>query len=85
MKSICIVRRLDELGRVVIPAAVRRVMNITNRDSLEIFIDGETIVMRKYVPGCIKCGDLNIISDDNQIKLCQHCLDKPVNHSIALK
>lgn len=85
MKSIGIVRRLDELGRVVIPAAVRRVMNITNHDSLEIFIEGETIVLRKYVPGCIKCGDPNIVTEDKLIKLCQHCLDRLVNHSVALK
>ena len=85
MKSICIVRRLDELGRVVIPAAVRRVMNITNHDSLEIFIEGETIVLRKHVLGCIKCGDPNIVTEDKRIKLCQQCLDRLANHSVALK
>ena len=56
MQSIGIVRNLDELGRIVLPVALRRRMNINIKDPLEIFVDGDTIVLRKYQPKCVFCG-----------------------------
>lgn len=51
------VRPMDELGRVVLPIQVRRERGIEPKDNVEIFIDGESIVLQKYVPGCVFCGE----------------------------
>jgi transcriptional pleiotropic regulator of transition state genes len=57
MKSTGIVRKVDELGRVVIPIELRRTLNIEERDSLEIFVEGDKIILKKYEPACIFTGD----------------------------
>ena len=56
MKSTGIVRKVDELGRVVLPIELRRTLNISYKDSLEIFTDNNMVVLRKYEPSCIFCG-----------------------------
>ncbi|WP_020621095.1 AbrB/MazE/SpoVT family DNA-binding domain-containing protein [Paenibacillus daejeonensis] len=56
MKSLGIVRKLDQLGRFVIPMELRRTMGITEEDGLEIFTDGERIILKKYQPGCVITG-----------------------------
>lgn len=55
MKSTGIVRKVDELGRVVLPIELRRTLNISYKDSLEIFTDNNMVVLRKYEPSCIFC------------------------------
>lgn len=57
MKATGIVRQLDSLGRVVIPMELRRTMDIEEKDGLEIFVDGERIILQKYAPGCAFCGE----------------------------
>jgi transcriptional pleiotropic regulator of transition state genes len=57
MKSTGIVRKVDELGRVVIPIELRRTLGIAEKDALEIFVDGERIILKKYEPACIFSGD----------------------------
>lgn len=57
MKSTGIVRKVDELGRVVIPIELRRTLGIGEKDSLEIFVDGDQIILKKYEPACIFTGD----------------------------
>ena len=56
MKYVGIVRKVDELGRIVLPKELRRVMDIEPGTPLEIMADGENIVLHKYAPGCIFCG-----------------------------
>lgn len=56
MKATGVVRRVDELGRVVLPCELRRVMNIKDRDSLEVFVDGDRIILKKYEPACTFTG-----------------------------
>jgi len=53
LKSIGVVRKVDELGRIVLPIELRRTMNI---EALEIYTDGERVVLQKYEPGCSICG-----------------------------
>jgi len=53
MKATGIVRRLDELGRVVLPIELRKVMHIKERDALEVFVSGDSIILKKYEPACI--------------------------------
>lgn len=57
MKSTGIVRKVDELGRIVLPIELRRTMNIEVKDALEIYVDGDQIVLKKYEPSCIFCGN----------------------------
>jgi transcriptional pleiotropic regulator of transition state genes len=56
MKATGIVRKMDHLGRVVIPMELRRTMEIGEKDSIEVFVDGDRIVLRKYTPGCVITG-----------------------------
>ncbi|AZJ24451.1 AbrB family transcriptional regulator [Bacillus thuringiensis] len=49
MKSTGIVRKIDELGRVVIPKETRRTLNIHEKDPLEIFVEGDAIILQKYI------------------------------------
>ena len=57
LKSTGIVRKVDELGRIVLPIELRRTLDIAEKDSLEIYMDGPSIVLRKYQPACIFCDD----------------------------
>ena len=59
MKSTGIVRRVDELGRIVLPIELRRSLNINERDTLEIFVDDEKIVLKKYEPADIFTGNMD--------------------------
>ena len=63
MKSTGIVRKVDELGRIVLPIELRRTMDIAEKDAIEIYVDGASIILRKYEPTCIFCGDAkNVIN-----------------------
>jgi transcriptional pleiotropic regulator of transition state genes len=63
MKATGIVRKVDELGRIVLPIELRRTLNIAEKDSLEIFVEGSNIILSKYEPSCIFCGsDKDIIN-----------------------
>ena len=57
MKATGVVRRVDELGRIVLPCELRRVMHINDRDSLEVFVAEDKIVLKKYEPACTFTGD----------------------------
>ena len=57
MKSTGIVRKVDELGRIVLPIELRRTLDIAEKDSLEIYVDEECIILRKYQPACIFCDN----------------------------
>ena len=75
MKSTGIVRKVDELGRVVIPIELRRTMQIAEKDPLEIYVDAERIILRKYEPACIFCGDASNVRNYKEKNICQ-CLDE---------
>ncbi|MCL2570989.1 MAG: AbrB/MazE/SpoVT family DNA-binding domain-containing protein [Defluviitaleaceae bacterium] len=59
MKATGIVRRVDELGRVVLPIELRKVMHIKERDALEVFVDRGNIILKKYEPACVFTDDLD--------------------------
>lgn len=63
MKSTGIVRKVDELGRVVLPIELRRTLDIAEKDALEIYVDSDRIVLRKYEPACIFCGSADGITN----------------------
>lgn len=79
MKSTGIVRKVDELGRVVIPIELRRNLNINVKDPLEIFVDDDNIILKKYAPACIFCGQADDIRIYESKKICKSCIDKISN------
>ena len=79
MKSTGIVRKIDELGRIVLPMEIRKVLDIQQRDSLEMFIDEEKIVLQKYQPSCIFCTQTENIVYFNGKRVCSACIEKMKN------
>lgn len=76
MKSTGIVRNVDELGRIVIPKEIRTNMSITNNDAVEIFVDGEKIILTKYQPTCMFCDAVEDITYFKGKKICRKCLEE---------
>ncbi len=76
MKATGIVRPVDPLGRVVIPVELRRTFDIKTDDSLEVYVDGDYIMLRKYNPSCIFCGDARDVMDIKGKKICKSCLQE---------
>ena len=74
MKSTGIVRRVDELGRIVLPIELRRTLDIAERDSLEIFVDGASIVLRKYQSSCIFCESVKDVVNFKGKNVCPKCI-----------
>jgi transcriptional pleiotropic regulator of transition state genes len=74
VKSTGVVRRVDELGRVVIPIELRRTMEIAEKDALEIYVDGECIILKKYQPACIFCGNAKDVTNIKGKNICKSCL-----------
>ena len=73
MKATGMVKQIDELGRIVIPKEIKRSMGIEPRDHLEIFVDGDNIILRRYNPGCIFCGNTLGISIYKDKLICSDC------------
>lgn len=86
MKSTGIVRNIDNLGRVVIPMELRRTLGIDEKDPLEVFVDGDKIILRKYAPGCYICGN-----NEGHMhaffgrQLCQKCVNEAARYSDKIK
>ena len=76
MKSTGMVRPVDELGRIVLPQELRRSLSINPRDSVEIFTDGDRIVLQKYEPACIFCGNADHVVYYEGKRICSDCLAK---------
>jgi transcriptional pleiotropic regulator of transition state genes len=74
MKSTGVVRKVDELGRIVIPIELRRTMGIEEKDALEIYVDNEKIILKKYEPACIFCGNAEEVINYKGKNLCRNCL-----------
>lgn len=75
MKSTGIVRKVDELGRIVLPIELRRHLDINERDSLEIYVEDDRIMLKKYVPAsaCIFCDDVNDVEVFKGRNICKKC------------
>lgn len=76
MQSIGIVRKIDELGRIVIPKEVRKKLEILEQDNMEIFTDTNCIILKKYEPYCTFCGsDEKLLSYNNNL-ICCNCIKR---------
>ena len=73
MKSTGIIRKVDELGRIVLPIELRRTLDIGDEDALEIFLEDNTIVLKKYQPACIFCGNARDVSGYKGKNVCANC------------
>ncbi|WBY63658.1 MAG: SpoVT-AbrB domain-containing protein [Thermocaproicibacter melissae] len=77
MKFTGIVRKVDELGRIVLPKELRSTLNINEKDPLEIYVDEDNkIVLKKYEPACIFCGGMDEIVNYKGYNVCHECLLK---------
>lgn len=74
MKSTGVVRQLDTLGRIVLPIELRRTMDIGVKDMLEIFVEDDQIILKKYHPSCIFCSDARDVTSYKGKLVCKNCL-----------
>ena len=75
MKSTGIVRKVDNLGRIVLPAEIRQTFDLQLGDAIEIFTDDERIVLQKYKPGCIFCGSVDKVRQFKDRRVCADCIE----------
>ena len=74
MKSTGIVRKVDELGRIVLPSELRKSLGIEVKYSLEIYTSGDSVILKKYLPACVFCGEANDIITFKGKNICKNCL-----------
>lgn len=74
MKSTGIVRKVDELGRIVLPIELRRTLGIEEKDRIEIFVEGDSVVLRKYQPTCIFCENTKDLIPYKGKSICPDCV-----------
>ena len=78
MKSTGIIRKVDDLGRIVLPIELRRTLDIAERDELEIYMENDQIILRKYEPACLFCGSDRKLVSHNGKNVCRNCIRKLV-------
>lgn len=76
MNSLGIVRKVDNLGRIVLPIELRHTLNINEGDPVEFFTENQTIVLKKYQPACIYCGNARNVTVFHGYNICQSCIDE---------
>jgi len=79
MKSTGIVRNIDELGRIVVPKEIRTQQGIANNDPVEIYTEGDKIILTKYRPVCHFCGASENVLDFKGKKICLACTEEIKN------
>lgn len=76
MKSLGTVRKVDELGRIVLPIETRKRLGLEAKDPVEIFVEKDRIILKKYEPACIFCGDSNNVVMYKEKRICKNCLEE---------
>lgn len=79
MKSTGIVRKVDELGRIVIPIELRNKLKIEEKDPLEIYVEGSSIVLKKFEESCVFCGGTKDLNFFNDKLICKKCMNNIAN------
>lgn len=74
MRAIGIIRKLDELGRVVIPVEMRRMLDLADRDVVEITVEGDRLVLQKHMPRCVFCSRSEMLVDYHNRRICTACM-----------
>ena len=75
MKSTGMIRRVDELGRVVIPKEIRNKLDIQEKDPLEIYVQEDCIILKKYESNCVFCGNTKDLIEYKEKLICKKCLN----------
>lgn len=73
MKATGIVRKIDDLGRIVLPAELRRILELDDRAEVEIYTQNDTVILKKYKPSCVFCGSQNQLSEYRGYNICSAC------------
>jgi transcriptional pleiotropic regulator of transition state genes len=68
------IRKLDNLGRIVLPVELRDILGIKTKDPLEIFVDEKAIILAPYRPGCLFCGQIHDLIEIREKKVCRECV-----------
>ncbi len=76
MKFTGIVRKIDELGRIVLPKELRNTLNIDHKDAMEIYVEEDSIIIKKYEPSCIFCGNAGNVVNYLDKRVCKDCIAK---------
>ena len=76
MKSTGIIRKVDELGRIVVPVELRNKLNINIKDEVEIYVERSSIIIKKYDPTCVFCGKTKDLNEFENKLICNKCLEK---------
>lgn len=76
MKATGIVRKVDELGRIVLPIELRRTLDIEIKDPIEIYVDGDLIILKKYEPACVFCGNAKNVVRIHDKNVCENCVNE---------
>ena len=79
MKSTGIIRKVDDLGRIVLPIELRRTLDIAERDELEIYLDDDKVILKKYEPSCIFCGSSCGLVTYHGRNVCMECIENMSN------
>lgn len=79
MKSTGLIRRVDELGRIVIPIELRNKLGIIEKDPIEVYVDGFNIVLKKFETTCIFCGNSKKLIEYEGKLVCNECINKLIN------
>ncbi len=74
MKSTGIIRKIDELGRITVPMEIRRTLGIEIKDSIEIYTEGEKIILSKHSPVCVFCKSAENLVNFKEKSICPSCL-----------
>ena len=74
MKATGITRKIDELGRIVLPIELRRSLEIGEKDALEIYVEDDKIILRKYKSSCVFCGNEDSIIEFKNKNICADCI-----------
>lgn len=77
MKATGIIRRVDDLGRIVLPKELRQTMGIRTGDPMEIYIDADNIILRKYAPGCVFCENTDA-KEVRGVRICERCAGEAI-------
>lgn len=77
MRAVGYVRQIDKLGRLVLPSDIRKSLGITSGiDSVEFFLDNDSVVIRKYRPACVFCGNAENITTFKDQSVCSSCMEE---------
>ena len=76
MKSLGTVRKVDELGRIVLPIETRKRLGLGPKDPVEIFVEKDRVILKKYEPTCIFCGNSDDIVMYKEKRVCKSCLEE---------